>query len=243
MPVAPLLVRRDRSTGLPVSSLTPPRGLSRWGGMSLDTATRVVLVRHGQTVWNAQTRIQGHTDIPLDEHGRWQAARTAQALAHEGLEAVYSSDLARARETADAIAASAGLMVRIDTGLRERGFGVFEGLTFAEIETRWPEHSRRWRAREPGYGPEGGEALEPFYARSVETTLRLASAHPGGHIALVAHGGVLDCLYRAAAGVSMQAPRSWQLANAAINRVLVVDGRLSLVGWNDTAHLDAYDDG
>lgn len=211
--------------------------------MSLDGATRVVLVRHGQTVWNAQTRIQGHTDIPLDDHGRWQAARVARALAHDGLEAVYSSDLSRARETAEAIAAACGLQVQVDVGLRERGFGVFEGLTFDEIEQRWPEHSRRWRAREPGYGPEGGEALEPFYERCVQTAQRLAAAHAGGHIALVAHGGVLDCLYRAAAGVSMQAPRSWQLANAAVNRVLVVDGGFSLVGWNDTSHLDAYDDG
>jgi probable phosphoglycerate mutase len=209
--------------------------------MSHDAATRVVLVRHGQTAWNAATRIQGHTDIALDEHGRWQAERVGAALAQEGLHAVYSSDLLRARDTAQAIAAASGVALALDIGLRERSFGVFEGLTFAEIESRWPEHSRRWRAREPGYGPEGGEALQDFYARCVEAASRLAAAHPGQHIALVAHGGVLDCLYRAAAGVALQAPRSWQLGNASINRVLHAGGQFTLVGWNDAAHLDAYD--
>lgn len=202
-----------------------------------DAATRLVLVRHGQTEWNANARIQGHTDIALDARGRWQAERVAAALADDGLRAVYSSDLARAHDTARAIALASGAALHVDTALRERGFGQFEGLTFSEIEARWPEHSQRWRAREPDYEPLGGESLTRFYARTVSAARALAERHAGEHIALVAHGGVLDCLYRAATGLTIQAPRSWPLGNATINRVLYADSGFSLIGWNDTSHL------
>lgn len=204
-----------------------------------EGATRLVLVRHGQTEWNASARIQGHTDIALDAHGRWQAARVAQALAEDGLHAIYSSDLSRAHDTARAIAQASAAPLHVELALRERGFGQFEGLTFSEIETRWPEHSARWRAREPDYEPLGGESLARFYARTVAVARTLAERHAGQHIALVAHGGVLDCLYRAATGLAIQAPRSWQLGNATINRLLYADGSFSLVGWDDASHLAA----
>ena len=131
----------------------------------------------------------------------------------------------------------------LDAGLRERGFGRFEGCTFSEIESRWPEESARWRRREPGFGPGGGEPLQDFYARSVGTVLRMAAGHPGQTIAIVAHGGVLDCLHRAAARIELQAPRTWQLGNATINRLLWTPEGLSLVGWNDAGHLDAIEAG
>ncbi|MFY9512204.1 MAG: histidine phosphatase family protein, partial [Rubrivivax sp.] len=124
----------------------------------MPETTRLVVIRHGETAWNAELRIQGHTDIPLNDTGRWQAARMAAALADEGLSAVYSSDLQRAADTAAALAAAAGLQVVHDAGLRERHFGAFEGATFREIEQRWPEDARRWRQREPGFAPGGGEA-------------------------------------------------------------------------------------
>lgn len=204
----------------------------------MSEATRIVAVRHGETDWNVDGRIQGHTDIPLNATGRAQAARVGAALAGEGLSAVYSSDLARAHATAQAIAGAAGLAVRADTGLRERAFGVFEGVSFRDLEQRHPEQTRRWRARDPSFGPEGGEVLAAFYARCIEAALRIAARHPGEAIALVAHGGVLDCLYRAATGQALDAPRTWQLGNASINRLLAADGRLVLVGWNDAGHLE-----
>lgn len=207
-------------------------------------ATRVIAIRHGETDWNAGTRLQGQTDIALNGAGRWQAARLARALAHEDIAAVYASDLSRAHATAQALAGARGLPVRADAGLRERHFGCFEGLTFAEIETRWPQQAQRWRRRDPDFGPEGGEALRDFYARSVASAERLARAHPGQTIALVAHGGVLDCLYRAATRVALDAPRTWQLGNAGINRLLHGDAGFTLIGWGDVAHLqaDAHDD-
>jgi probable phosphoglycerate mutase len=207
-------------------------------------ATRVFAIRHGETAWNVDTRIQGQLDIPLNDTGRWQAARLARALAGEPLHAIYTSDLGRAHQTAQALAAATGVPVVPDTGLRERGFGVFEGMTFKEIEQRWPEQSQRWRQRDPAFGPEGGETLAAFYERSIATATRLAAAHPGQAIALVAHGGVLDCLYRAGSRITLQAPRTWHLGNAGINRLLYTPEGFTLIGWGDTFHLedDALDE-
>ncbi len=200
--------------------------------------TRLVVIRHGETDWNAGQRVQGHTDIELNPLGVWQAERMAEALADEGVQAIYSSDLRRARATAEALARRVGLPVQVAPGLREREFGSFEGLTFAEIDARWPAEALRWRGRDPAFAPpEGGEALTPFYRRVVDTGETLAARHRGQLVALVAHGGVLDCLYRAAARVALDAPRSWMLGNATINRLLHSDQGFTLVGWNDAAHL------
>jgi probable phosphoglycerate mutase len=203
-----------------------------------ELVTRIIAIRHGETDWNAASRIQGHLDIGLNDAGRWQARRLADVLADEALDAIYSSDLARARETAQAVAVNAGLDVRTDVGLRERSFGVFEGLTFVEIEQRFPEPARRWRQRDAGFGPEGGETLKAFYCRAVARVTALAARHRGQHIAIVAHGGVLDALYRAASRVALDAPRTWKVGNASINRLLCSDAGFVLVGWADTLHLD-----
>jgi probable phosphoglycerate mutase len=201
--------------------------------------THVIALRHGQTAYNATQRIQGHLDIGLDDTGRWQAGRLGAALADAGLAAVHSSDLARARDTAAAVAAASGLPLAVHAELRERHFGTFEGLSYAEIEARFPDDARRWRQREPGFGPGGGESLEVFSARCVATFTRLAQAHAGQTIAIVAHGGVLDCLYRAASGIGLQQPRTWVLANAAINRLLYTGEGFRVVGWDDRRHLEA----
>jgi len=203
----------------------------------VSEATRILAIRHGRTAWNADSRIQGHTDIELDALGEWQARQVAQALGDEPLQAVYSSDLQRARQTAAPLAARQGLELRIDAGLRERGFGEFEGLSFAQIEQRWPEQATAWRKRDPDFGACGGEVLRDFRDRVVATVRRLAQAHRGQSIALVTHGGVLDLLYREATRVALDAPRSWQLANAGINRLLHSDQGLVLVGWADVGHL------
>lgn len=203
-----------------------------------EPATRIIAIRHGETDWNVATRIQGQLDIALNDAGRRQARRLAGALAGETLDAVYSSDLVRALETAQAVAMQAGLEVRTDSGLRERGFGVFEGLTFAEIAQRFPDQAHRWRQRDASFGPAGGETLAAFVERVIACVAALAARHRGQHIAVVAHGGVLDALYRAATRVALDAPRTWQLGNASINRLLASDGGLMLVGWADSFHLE-----
>ena len=201
-------------------------------------STRILAIRHGETAWNVEGRMQGHLDIPLNETGRWQAHRLALAVSEECIAAIYASDLLRAHQTAEAVAAGSGRKIGIEVALRERCFGIFEGLTFKEIDARWPVEAERWRVRDPDFTPEGGESLRVFYARCVDAVTRLAAVHPGETIALVAHGGVMDCFYRAATRVDLQAPRSWQLGNASINRLLYTDSGLSLVGWSDTFHLE-----
>lgn len=205
--------------------------------MTLAQATRVLLVRHGETDWNTQARLQGHTDIALNPRGRAQAKRLRAALAGETLDAVYSSDLQRALDTARAIAEATGAPLHAEPALRERRFGCFEGLTYEQILARWPDQAQRWRQREPAFGPDGGETLQDFDARCVQAAERLALQHAGGSIALVAHGGVLDSLYRAATRVALDAPRSWRMANAAMNRLLHGSSGFTLVGWDDDAHL------
>jgi probable phosphoglycerate mutase len=208
----------------------------------VSEATRILAIRHGQTGWNADSRIQGHTDIALDAVGHWQAERLAQALADDELQAIYSSDLARARQTAAPLAARKMLPTRVDPGLRERGFGEFEGLSFAQIAQRWPEQAAAWRRRDPEFGARGGEVLRDFRDRVVATVDRLAQAHRGQSIALVTHGGVLDILYRQATRQPLQAARHWAVANASINRLLHARQGLALLGWADVAHLEGVRD-
>ncbi|TNF61875.1 MAG: histidine phosphatase family protein [Burkholderiales bacterium] len=201
--------------------------------------TRILAIRHGETAWNRDTRIQGHTDIGLSDHGRWQVDRLAQALREEPIAAFYASDLSRARETAEAVARRHGARVQTHAGLRERSFGRFEGQTWAELESRYPAESMAWRKRVPDFAPPGGESLLQLRERVVSTVEQLAARHPGEQVLLVAHGGVLDILYRAATRLELQAPRSWELPNTAINRLLWSPEGMSLVGWADTGHLQA----
>ncbi len=200
-------------------------------------ATRLVAVRHGETAWNAESRIQGQLDVGLNATGQWQARRVGQALADESIGAIYASDLSRAWDTAVEIARPRGLTVVPEPRLRERAFGHFEGLRFAEIEATLPEQARLWRERDPEFTPEGGESLRGFRDRVIAVAAELAARHPGELVVLVAHGGVMDVLYRAATRQALQAPRTWQLGNAAINRMLWTPGGFSLVGWSDNTHL------
>ncbi|RZL94770.1 MAG: histidine phosphatase family protein [Variovorax sp.] len=200
-------------------------------------ATRLIAVRHGETAWNVDTRIQGQLDIALNDTGLWQARRVARALEEEPIAAIYASDLSRAWQTALEIAGPRGMRVTAEPGLRERAFGLFEGRTYADIDASLPDQARLWRTRNPEFAPEGGESLLTFRERVTGVAARLASRHPGELVLLVAHGGVMDVLYRAATGQELQAPRTWELGNAAINRLLWTPQGFTLVGWADTAHL------
>lgn len=202
-------------------------------------ATRIIAIRHGETAWNVDARIQGHIDIPLNDIGLWQAAQAGKALAGEPVAAIYSSDLLRAYATAQAVAATTGASLTADQGLRERCFGSFEGQTFADIEASHPEEALRWRKRDPDFVPAGGgESLQMLRERIATTVARLAAGHAGEQIVIVAHGGVMDVLYRLATRQELQAPRSWELGNAAINRLLWTPEGLGLVGWGDVQHLE-----
>jgi 2,3-bisphosphoglycerate-dependent phosphoglycerate mutase len=204
----------------------------------LDEPTRIIAIRHGQTAWNAETRMQGQLDTALDARGRWQAEQLADALHDEPIDAIVSSDLARAMHTALPMARHRGLRVRADPALRERSFGVFQGFTYAQIAQHWPEEAARWRARDAQFAPERGESLNDFYWRVTRAAQRLAREFTGGSVVWVTHGGVLDCLHRAAMRVALNASRTWTLENAVINRLLHSDQGLMLVGWGDSRHLE-----
>jgi 2,3-bisphosphoglycerate-dependent phosphoglycerate mutase len=140
------------------------------------TSTTLLVIRHGETAWNAEHRIQGHLDIPLSPAGIRQAAYLAERLAGESIDAVYSSELARAWLTAVPFAARLGLEIVADTRLRERSFGVFEGLTLDEIAAQHPEAFRRWRERDPGWAIDGGESGRQLIDRVLAALSRLMLA-------------------------------------------------------------------
>jgi probable phosphoglycerate mutase len=169
----------------------------------------------------------------------WPAAPAGTALGGERGAAIYSSDLLRAKATAAAGAATTGAPLTADKGLRERCFGSFEGQTFSDIEATHPEDALRWRKRDPEFVPAGGgESLLMLRDRIAATVERLAGRHAGEQIVIVAHGGVMDVLYRLATRQEVQAPRTWALGNAAINRLLWTPQGLGLVGWGDVQHLE-----
>ncbi len=206
----------------------------------MSAATRIIAVRHGETDWNVDARIQGQLDIGLNDKGIWQARCAGRALAEESFDAVYSSDLTRANATAQAIADLAPQPLKVQThiGLRERAFGKFEGQTYTAISEQWPEEARLWRTRDPDFAPAGGENPVQVLARVAQTVSEIAARHLGEQIVLVSHGGVMDMLYRLATQQSVSAPRTWALGNAAINRLLWTPDGMTLIGWSDTRHLD-----
>jgi probable phosphoglycerate mutase len=200
-------------------------------------ATRIIAIRHGETAWNVDTRIQGQLDVELNATGLWQAQQVAQALREESIAAIYASDLSRAFQTASAIGTAVGQQPVPTPALRERHFGMFQTRTWAEIEATWPDQAKLWRQRVPDWAPEGGESLITVHERISQCVDQLAQNHMGEQIVLVAHGGIMDVLYRWATGQPIQAPRTWSLGNAIINRMLWTPQGLSLVGWGDDSHL------
>ena len=211
--------------------------------------TTILLIRHGETAWNAVRRLQGHIDIPLNEEGERQAGALAQALAAENIDVIVASDLQRDMQTAQAVAGHYdGAQVLTDAQLRERCYGVFEGMLYAEIEQQYPTDYVLWQARDiDAVMPPGervAESFRQFYARSVAAISDWAERHPGKTLAIVAHGGVLDCAYRAAVGMSLDSPRDFQVKNASINRFTYAGGKLALDSWGEVDHLSlaAMDD-
>jgi len=202
---------------------------------------KIILIRHGETAWNAERRLQGHLDIPLNAEGERQARLLAGALAAEPIDLIFSSDLQRARQTAQAVATLRGMPLQIEPGLRERCYGGFEGLLYSEIEQRFPAEFAAWQARDVDAilptGKNCGESFRQFYARATTAILGLAQAHAGQTIAMVAHGGVLECAYRMALDLPLETPRDFKVFNASINRFHLEEGRLVLDSWGEVAHL------
>jgi len=206
--------------------------------------TTLLLIRHGETAWNAEGRIQGQLDVPLSARGVWQATRLAQRLAAEPIDAVISSDLARARLTAEPLAQALRLPVAVEPRLGERHFGRFQGHTAEEIAARWPGDFHRWRQRDPDWPIPEGESGTVFGARVRAALADLCARHAGSCVAVVAHGGTLDVAYREALALAWDAPRRHVMLNAGINRMRAEGQplRLALIDWGDVGHLDSAHD-
>lgn len=203
--------------------------------------TTILLIRHGETAWNAVRRLQGHLDIALNDEGMRQAQALARALADEPLAAIVSSDLQRAVQTAQAAGGYHRLAVQQDPQLRERAYGVFEGMLYADIERTYPAEFAAWQARDADavmpHGERMAESFRQFYQRCIAAITGWAGRYPGKTIAIVAHGGVLECAYRAARGMSLDSPRDFQVRNASINRFTMAGGKLALDSWGEVGHL------
>ena len=211
--------------------------------MSAPHSTRLCIVRHGETAWNAEHRVQGQLDVPLNAFGQAQALAVSRVLARETFDAIYSSDLARAQQTAAPIADFFSMKLILEKDLRERHYGIFERLTYAEVKQKFPEDYARFEARDPEFAFRTGERLKDFYARSIAVLSRIADAHRGESVLVFTHGGVLDMLYRHVAGLPVSAPREFGIPNAGLNRLEVVSSGWQIRDWADTAHLDdALDD-
>jgi probable phosphoglycerate mutase len=199
---------------------------------------RLTLIRHAETVWNRERRMQGQTDTTLSDIGRAQAASLAERLSTLDFDALYSSDLSRAWDTAQAIARRTGHDVIAAPRLRERRFGLFEGLTHAEIAERHPEELARFQSRDPDYIVPGGESAREFHARCLGSLVEIAERHEGRDVAVVTHGLVLDALYRAAHGLSFEVPRPVPLLNASLNGFGYAERAWRMSFWGDVAHLE-----
>jgi broad specificity phosphatase PhoE len=189
--------------------------------------TIILIARHGQSDWNAARRWQGHADRPLTEKGREQAHALAARLAHIELEAVYSSDLRRARETAAAVAENQGLDLQEDPDLREVDVGSWSGLTRAEAEERFPEAFARWKAGYPGW--EDGETYEAMTDRVIAAVKRIAAAHTDERVLIVSHGGPIRAIHAEALDLDVHAYRRLRPVepNARLSAVCYVEGRLT----------------
>ncbi|MEO8164937.1 MAG: histidine phosphatase family protein [Betaproteobacteria bacterium] len=199
--------------------------------------TTLVLVRHGETSWNVEGRIQGHTDIELNSLGRAQAEAVGKRLARERFDAVYSSDLLRAYRTAYPAVTDPDRTIIKDAALRERHLGVLQGLTGAQAMAEQPVAWDAFKSRDPDRVLPGGESLEEFSRRVAGFVERMLGHHPGRRILVVTHGGVLDAAYRHALGMPLAATRNFPIYNASLN-VLGHDARgWRIESWGDISHL------
>jgi 2,3-bisphosphoglycerate-dependent phosphoglycerate mutase len=215
--------------------------------MPTTPTTTLMIIRHGETEWNRDLRFQGHGDSPLTEIGRTQAQALGRRLAGAAIDRLICSDLGRARETAGYLAAATGLDMDTDARLRERHYGPFEGLTLAEIKAKHPDIYARFRTDDPDFVLPGGESHRQHYQRNVAFLKAFVNSHPGTTAALVAHGGVLDSVFRFLARMPLDQPRCYLVPNTSLTVIkhgLFYDTvRWVVETWGDISHLEGMGSG
>lgn len=204
--------------------------------------TDILIIRHGQTAWNTQKRLQGHSDIPLNENGRLQAVTLAEILRDEPLDAIFSSDLQRAYQTAYEIAKIHNLPVHQDRSFRERCYGICEGMKDGEIREAYPESYKAWYAADPDHffpdGERKTESPRQFHHRAVNAIREAVTRYPGKKIAIVTHFGVIETAYRTAQNIPLGTHCRMPVLNTSINRFRWTDGTLELLQWGEASHLE-----
>jgi probable phosphoglycerate mutase len=204
--------------------------------------TTFIVIRHGETLWNVQGRYQGHQDSPLTDIGREQADAAGRRLRGCKVDRLIASDLGRTRETAAIIAEHTGHQLSLDARLRERNFGILEGLTTTEIQSTHAEVFNRLEENDPEFVIPGGESLHQHYLRNSAFFAEALSANAGETIAIVAHGGVLDSIFRYVSGVPLDRPRCFVTSNASFSvfRHGIFYGTLRwvLASWGSIGHLE-----
>lgn len=211
--------------------------------------TKIIMVRHGQTAWNLNGRFMGQLNIPLDETGLSQAALVAQRLRALRPEAIYASDLQRAWQTAQAIHramtadTSDGAVPEIipEPRLREMSFGDWQGLTYAEIQVKYPEGAKAWESDLGSFCPPGGESLAQMARRVKEALEEILRRYVDQTVLVVAHGGTLQTLITLATGQT--ADKMWQfpLKNTSVSEIEFYSNERLITLLNDTCHLSAMD--
>jgi len=199
--------------------------------------TKFIVIRHGETAWNAEGRIQGHLDSSLNEEGLAQALLLGERLGDEPFDHFYSSDLGRALQTAQPIADRSSKIPMTAQQLRERNLGIFQGLTGKQCEHRYPQDYRLFHRREVDHAMPGGESIRQLNQRVSGFFDEIAARHAGQTIVAVTHGGVLDALYRHVMRIPLERPRDFPIYNASLNIVRFSGGRWFLDVWGDISHL------
>jgi len=202
--------------------------------------TRLCLIRHGETSWNAEKRLQGHTDIPLNSRGALQARQMAQALKDINLtfDVLYTSDLKRAADTANAVVELFGVDAQVDSTLRERHFGALQGLSISEAPLQRPDIWQAHIARDLEHELAGGESIQQFALRVQSALDKIQVRHAGKTILIVSHGGTLDMMYRIASKQALNAERVASVPNASLNWITHSElNGWSVEQWADTRHL------
>jgi probable phosphoglycerate mutase len=199
--------------------------------------TRFIVVRHGETQWNVERRVQGSGDSPLTPGGLAQAEAIGRRLARERFDALIASDLGRALQTAERVAAHCGLPIRTDSRLRERNFGAGEGMTYEEIDRAFPDVFSRDRQSDPDAVIPGGESRRQFHERVRGAFEALAREHDGRRVAVITHGGVLSSLYRIVHGIPIAHAHRVTISNASYNAVAFDADAWTLEAWDETDHL------
>ena len=203
----------------------------------MTVRTRFIVVRHGETQWNVETRIQGQRDSSLTPSGVAQADAIGKRLARERFDAIVASDLGRAFQTAEAIGRHCGLTVERDPRLRERTFGQGEGMLYAEVDKLWPGVFSRSLNTDPDVAIPGGESRREFHDRIKAAFESLAKAHANRRVCVVTHGGVLAVLYRIVHDIPLAHAHKVAISNASYNAVAFDAGNWSLEAWDETDHL------